>query len=243
MRYKYIIFDIGGTLLRWGEASLFARFLAAHAPQSCPDELVADAQDLQRMMIEAFHRNRHHAVGMGAEEKDFEAFWRQVLDDTLRQWKHPRYGGELLEPFTRAVLEGHFDVPFDDARDTLQRLRDKGFRLGVISNWSQHLPDELERLGLAPYFDFVIVSSLVGVAKPSPEIFRLGLAKAGCQAHEALYVGDNISDDCEGARRAGLDVALIDHRGSYTADPVPCSAVFPDLATLASKLVSEEDLP
>jgi len=242
MRYKVIIFDIGGTLLRWGDATQFAQFLRVHAPQRSAEVLVKDAAELQRRMIEAFSLHRHLAVGMGADEKDFEAFWQKVLGDTLRHWQHPYYDSGMLEPLTKAVLNGQFDAPFDDAIEVLERLRAAGYRLGVISNWSVHLPNELEALGLMPYFEFVIVSSLVGVAKPSPEIFNIGLEAAGCRAHEALYVGDNVSDDCEGARRAGLDVALIDRRAAYRGSGSPCSAVFPDLTTLGTKLVNEEDL-
>ena len=221
MTYKYIIFDVGGTLLRWGDVSLFARFLSDYAKDIGDEQLAADSAALRRLMIETFERNRHTAVGMGATEESVISFWRRTLQEALALWQRPGYDDEMLEPLTQAVVNGAFDDLFEDTLETLERLRTAGYRLGVISNWNENLPQELSRLGLDRYLDFVIVSSLVGVAKPSPEIFRLGLERAGCAPHEALYVGDNVGDDCEGARRAGLDVALIRRQGEAGAHS-PC---------------------
>jgi len=241
MRYKYIIFDVGGTLLRWSDAPVFARFLSDYAKGASPEQLAADGAALRRLMIETFARHRHAAVGMGATEDSVLAFWRRTLQETLEQWQRPGYSDEMLEPLTQTVVNGHFDAPFEDTLETLERLRAAGYRLGVISNWNANLPHELSRWGLDRYLDFAIVSSLVGVAKPSPEIFRLGLEQAGCQPHEALYVGDNVRDDCHGARGAGLDVALIHRHGEVKSPPLACTAAYPSLRALTNALLEGTD--
>ena len=238
-RYKYIIFDVGGTLLRWDDPPAFARFLADYAKNVSPEQIAADAAALRQLMIETFARHRHAAVGMGAKEEILVRLWREVLKETLELWKRPGYSEDLLEPLITAVVLGQFDALFDDALETLERLRAAGYRLGIISNWNENLPQELSRLGLDRYFDFVVVSSLVGVAKPSPEIFRIGLARAGCQPEEALYVGDNVMDDCLGARRAGLDVALIHRHGEAKTAQLLCTAVYPSLTALANALLEK----
>jgi putative hydrolase of the HAD superfamily len=48
----------------------------------------------------------------------------------------------------------------------------------------------LEAVGLREHFDFVIDSALVGVEKPDPRIFRMGLERLGVAPEEAVYVGD-----------------------------------------------------
>jgi len=240
MRYKCIIFDVGGTLLRWGDPPAFARFLADHARDIGPEQIAADAAALRQLMIETFARHRQTAVGMGAREESLIRLWREVLKETLELWKRPGYSEDLLEPLISAVVLGHFDALFDDTLETLERLRAAGYRLGIISNWNENLPKELSRLGLDRYFDFVVVSSLVGVAKPSPEIFHIALARAGCQPEEALYVGDNVMDDCLGARRAGLDVALIHRHGEAKTAQLLCTVVYPSLTALANRLLEKE---
>jgi len=239
VNYKYIIFDVGGTLLRWGDPPVFARFLSDYAKGMSPGQIAADAAELRRLLIETFARHRRAAVGKGAKGKSLINLWRKVVRETLDLWKRPGYSEDLLEPLTSAVVNGYFDALFDDTLETLERLRAAGYRLGIISNWNENLPNELSQLGLDRYFDFVVVSSLVGVAKPSPEIFHIALERAGCQPEEALYVGDNVMDDCLGARRAGLDVALI-HRHVELEDPLlPCTMVYPSLTALANALLEE----
>lgn len=238
-RYKYIIFDVGGTLLRWGDPPVFARFLSDHAKGVDAEQIAADAAELRRFILETFARYRRALVGMGAEESSLVNLWRKVLGEALDLWKRPGYSEDLLEPLISALVNGHFDALFDDTLETLERLRAAGYRLGVVSNWNENLPYELSQLGLNRYFDFVVVSSLVGVAKPSPEIFHIALERAGCQPQEALYVGDNVLDDCVGAYGAGLDVALINRRGNAETTPPPCTMVFPSLRALANALLEK----
>jgi putative hydrolase of the HAD superfamily len=238
-KYAAVIFDVGGTLVRWAGDSHFARFLGHYAKAAKPHHLAEDAVLLRQVMIDTFARHRPSAVGMGATEDTILAFWRMVLEETLEEWQRPGYSDQMLARLTHSVVMGDFDVPFDDAEETLSRLSLTGYRLGVISNWNQNLPIELANWGLDRFFDFLVVSSLVGVAKPSPEIFWLGLRQAGCQACEALYVGDNVQDDCVGAQAAGMDVALI-RRAAASQEEALCTAVYPSLASLADALLAEE---
>ncbi len=237
MTYRFIIFDVGGTLLRWGDPPVFARFLSDYTNTVSAEQILPDGVALRRLMIETFDRRRHAAVGLGATGDTVVVFWREVLGETLELWNRPGYSEKMLESLTFAVVNGQLDALFEDTLETLERLRAAGYRLGVISNWNENLPNELSRWNLDSYFEFVIVSSLVGVAKPSPEIFRMGLSQAGCQPHEALYVGDNVTDDCEGARSAGLDVALIHRHGEAEVRQLPCTAVYPSLAALTNVLL------
>jgi putative hydrolase of the HAD superfamily len=69
------------------------------------------------------------------------------------------------------------------------------------------------KLNIYDYFEFVIVSSLVGVAKPEPGIFQLALDKAGATPDRMLYVGDNVTDDIEGSKKMGIDAVLINRPG------------------------------
>jgi HAD superfamily hydrolase (TIGR01509 family) len=99
--------------------------------------------------------------------------------------------------------------------ETLGELRQRGLRLGVISNADGRVEALLDLLGLGEYFDFVIDSHLVGVEKPDPRIFRMGLERMGLEPEEAVYVGDVYEIDVVGARGVGMRSILIDPLGRF----------------------------
>jgi FMN phosphatase YigB (HAD superfamily) len=105
----------------------------------------------------------------------------------------------------------HFSA-YPDAGPALAALREGGLRVVCVSNWDHELAGVLRRVGLGDAFDDVVVSALAGARKPDPAIFAAALAAAGCDAAEALHVGDS-DVDVDGARAAGIDVLRIDRAG------------------------------
>jgi putative hydrolase of the HAD superfamily len=102
---------------------------------------------------------------------------------------------------------------YPDAVPALSALRDRGLRLVVVSNWDCSLPRVLERCGLGGMLDGTVTSAEAGAPKPDPAIFGLALELAGCDASEALHVGDTVEEDVAGARAAGIRPLLIDRDG------------------------------
>jgi putative hydrolase of the HAD superfamily len=94
---------------------------------------------------------------------------------------------------------------FPDAAETLSALRSAGLKLGLITNGSVRMQSaKLKCLAITPAFDTILISSLEGVSKPDPEIFRRALERLGASAERAVFVGDHPEVDVAGARRAGL---------------------------------------
>ena len=91
----------------------------------------------------------------------------------------------------------------------LERLRDAGLRLGVVSNSDGRVEEALEAAGLRGYFDVVIDSGRVGLEKPDPRIFHAALEALGVAPSEALYVGDVYEVDVQGANAAGIEAVLM----------------------------------
>ena len=89
--------------------------------------------------------------------------------------------------------------------ETLERLRDMGIRVGVISNIISRsvVPHFLAEYGIDGYMDCVITSCGTGIRKPDPEIFRVAERRMGMAPEELAYVGDTISRDVRGTRAAG----------------------------------------
>lgn len=110
----------------------------------------------------------------------------------------------------RAVPEG---LP-----EALDRVREAGTLLGVVSNSEGHIAELLEAVGLAHHFLVIVDSANEGVQKPDPIIWQRALAHIGVPAADALYVGDVPSVDVEGARGAGLAGVLVDTYAQYDGD-------------------------
>jgi len=92
----------------------------------------------------------------------------------------------------------------------LQTLRDRGYRLGVISNTSSlySVFNVLEAYGIRDFFQDVTLSSVTGYRKPHPGIFQISLREMRAKAESCVYVGDTVSRDIIGAKRMGFGKAV-----------------------------------
>jgi beta-phosphoglucomutase len=210
-RYDRVIFDVGGTLSGFHQTAPFQDFLA-HAGLPAFDE---DAQRFQRRLSANIIAQRDHAQGKGANAAELDDWWRTVF---ARTWPNR---DDLVEEMLRWQHAGRFDCPFDDVVPALEALKAMGMPMAVLSNFPAYLHDLLKRFDLTRFFDFVIVSAEVGMAKPDPRIFDLVAQKANGPRQRLLYVGDHVGDDIEGAQAAGLDAVLIDRRNRQPEAPCP----------------------
>jgi HAD superfamily hydrolase (TIGR01549 family) len=106
----------------------------------------------------------------------------------------------------------HFEL-FDDALPTLAALRERGCRLGLLSNSARDL--DLFRAHHGLDVDAVLTSGVHGKTKPHATIFRRMLELLEVAAGDALMVGDTIEDDVEGALAVGMQAVLLDREGRY----------------------------
>ncbi len=113
---------------------------------------------------------------------------------------------------------------YDDTLPTLEKLKNHGLILGMISNVVQDMESVYTELGLQPYLAFKVTSSEVGCDKPRPEIFQAALKKARIKSEEALYVGDQYDLDIVGAQGVGMKAILID-RNDYFPNITDCPRI------------------
>jgi HAD superfamily hydrolase (TIGR01509 family) len=148
--------------------------------------------------------------------------------------------GTLLEPdeleFTIETYSAAFVAtmtPLPGVGPLLERLKARGFRLSILSNWPLAATIEryVEEHGWARHLDAVIVSQRIGTIKPHPEIFRQAAAILGSPPERILHVGDDWAADVVGASRAGWRTAYLRNRQTDTPLPTsaPDNAVEPDL--------------
>ena len=100
-------------------------------------------------------------------------------------------------------------VPRDGVLETLDELRVRGLKLGLISVCSEDVPAAWPETPLAGRFDATTFSSECGVMKPEREIYLRTADALGVEPTDTLYVGDGANDELLGARDVGMTPVLI----------------------------------
>jgi putative hydrolase of the HAD superfamily len=95
-------------------------------------------------------------------------------------------------------------VPRPDALETLNELRKRGHRLGLISVCSQDVPEVWDETPLAGTLDETVFSCDVGISKPDPRIYEIACERLGVEPAVCLFVGDGANDELPGAERVGM---------------------------------------
>lgn len=103
---------------------------------------------------------------------------------------------------------------FPDAVDLLERLRERGVPLGLVTNGdARQQRDKIERHGLARFFDAIVVEGEFGAGKPDAVVYRAALDRLGVPPVEAWMVGDHLEFDVEGPQRLGVRGVWLDREG------------------------------
>ena len=105
---------------------------------------------------------------------------------------------------------------YDDVMPMLNYVKAAGIRTGLVSTGSPPAGFRA-RHGLFYAFPVLVGSVEEGIEKPSPRLFEIALERAGVEASEAIYVGDDYRADVVGARAAGLTPVLLDRNDRYLA--------------------------
>lgn len=146
-------------------------------------------------------------------------WWRDIVHDVFAPLgPFPRfadYFAALFAYFARAEAWQLYPETFA----TLAALADRGFPLGVISNFDSRLFGLLDGLGLTRFFDPIVISTYVGAAKPEKAIFTQALARHGFRPEDTLHVGDSLQADIAGARGVSMIPVLVDRKATTEKMP------------------------
>jgi putative hydrolase of the HAD superfamily len=187
--------------------------------------------EIRRRFRAAFQREelRDREAGLRTSEAREEERWRDivaaVLDDVA----------DVDACF--ADLFAHFGRPAawrcePNAAETIRQLAERGFLLGLASNYDHRLRSVAAGLEALRRVRHLVISSEVGWRKPAPPFFDALCRSVDVAPAEVLLVGDDMGNDYEGGRTAGLQVVLFDPAGKVAADGVQRIARLGDLLTM-----------
>lgn len=120
----------------------------------------------------------------------------------------PEVAEEIVALRRRVTEKGLVPVP--GAVETISELRDRGFRIGLITICSDDVVGLWPETAFHGLFDAEVFSCSVGLRKPDPRIYELACEQLGVEPPEALFIGDGANDELAGAERVGMSAVLFE---------------------------------
>ena len=216
-RYDWIFLDAGETLLQVvSPGAGFAEVLAEVGYPLRADQLIEILDEARTGLGVADHVGEPPAYPVSRERAEARR-WRLV--EALMRGIDVRATdrARCRHAIWQAFADRRFFALFPEVLEVLERLVERGYRLGVVSNWEPRLEQLCQSHGLGGYFEFVLASETEGYAKPGPHLFRRALELSGADPRRAVHVGDSYEQDVLGAVAVGLQVILLDRGGFYSA--------------------------
>jgi HAD superfamily hydrolase (TIGR01549 family) len=236
MRFGAILFDIGDTLWHSGAAPSPAEFRRIRTERAATalagfGVTSADPASAARTAWASLTGAMATVARNGLAEPDYGAVAANALASD---------GINLSPGQARAFLDAIYisgpesgKAAYPDARTVLERLRERGFRLGMVTNRAfggERFRDDLRTSGLDLPWEVAAISVEVGYVKPHPAIFAHALNALGLPPAKVLMVGDSLAEDVAGAQSMGMAAAW--RRSRPDAEGVCPDFAFDELSEL-----------
>jgi len=214
-RYETVFLDVGHTLI-WPYPSYEKLSLRAYHRAGVAVELARLKEAIDEIWAEVFAQDPT-ATYEATEEANRQFLW-EVESGIFDRLGVRERREEIFEHLMALFNDPANYRLFPDVHPTLAALKKRDLQLAIVSNWSWRLPDLVRELGLADYFDFIVVSARVGCAKPHPGIFQAALQRARARPEQAIHVGDSYHADVLGAQAVGITGVLLDREDKVEVD-------------------------
>ena len=204
---KGIIFDYGGTLdsrgVHWSEV-LWQGYCQAGVPidkETFRKAYVEGERALARERIILPQDNFHTLLMKKAE---IEISYLPERPDIETQSRWVKEIAAYCDDAARGCIE--------EARPLLEQLHER-YPMMLVSNFYGNIDEVLRAYGIRHLFKGIIESAVVGVRKPNPTLFKLGVDALELEPNEVLVVGDSLRKDIEPAEQLGCHVLWLKGKG------------------------------
>lgn len=202
---KVIFFDAVGTL--FGVKGSVGQVYAERARRF---GVMVSVEPLDQAFLQSFQAAGAPAFSTASvselQANEF-AWWMAVTQQTFQQAGVLSQFSDFTAFFTDLYAYFATAAPwtlYADVRPSLERWKQLGVELGIISNFDSRLYSVLHALDLATFFSSVTISTEVGAAKPNPKIFQAALHKHSQPPETTWHIGDRYDEDYEAARAVGI---------------------------------------
>jgi HAD superfamily hydrolase (TIGR01509 family) len=202
-QFEAVLFDAGDTLIRLrgsGEELLHRAAAALGAGQVDPEE----AGRVWQRVIERSGSAEELAKGRDLSNARHREVWTALYEAAGCE----RLAAGLSEELYALTVCPESWEAFPDTLATLKAVRDRGLRIGIVSDTGFDLRPAMDQLGLTPFLDTVVMSFEYGACKPAAKVFLTACDRLGAAPGRTLMVGDNPLTDA-GAVAAGMYVFLL----------------------------------
>ena len=208
---KGIIFDYGGTIdtnsHHWAEV-LWSQYVKHHIPVDKGSFREAYVFGERSLAKYPYVRPDHNFF-------DVLLFKCKLQMEHLALHHHLEMDERKLQQYALSVAEssyGYVQEVLKTTRPVVETLS-KRYKLVLVSNFYGNIQTILSDFKLDRFFADVVESSVVGVRKPDPAIYQLGVDAMGFNASEVLVVGDSFSKDVVPAKKVGCKVVWLKGEG------------------------------
>ncbi|MDE5685834.1 MAG: HAD family hydrolase [Paramuribaculum sp.] len=213
MKLKGIIFDYGGTIdsrgVHWSEI-IWDGYKSCNVgidKLTFREAYVFAERELARVRHILPNDNFHDLL---IKKIEIELKW--LADNS-------HIPAEAIGKFTEPIAGYCYNAAresIEEARPTLEILASR-YPMMLVSNFYGNVDSVLRDFDLRRYFKGIIESAVVGIRKPDPTIFRLGVVALGYEPEEVLVIGDSLKKDILPARSIGCPTAWLKGKG-WTAE-------------------------
>jgi putative hydrolase of the HAD superfamily len=242
MKIEGIFFDMGGTLDLYPTSEkcvkdaclkMKNRLVAAGAHQISG----YSENEFQNLVQNGLKKYRNWRKDADVELPPEKVFGDFILNDTGVANSIINAIGEELALLIDVGF--HERIPRPEAAAVVKAIKDRGIRLGIISNVISRTQVEysLKKYGLFKYFDPIVLSSVFGKRKPHPAIFHHAFQAAGIDPAHLIFVGNSPAKDIAGARNAGVGKTVYIEYGETPADEMGSMAADYNIKDLRELIV------
>ncbi|MUJ27299.1 pyrimidine 5'-nucleotidase [Aliivibrio fischeri] len=225
MKYQWILFDADETLFHFDAFAGLQRMFAGYGVEFGKEEFI-EYQLVNKPLWVDYQNNEITAQQL--QETRFEE-WAKKVGVTPKA---------MNSAFMMAMAE--ICTPLDGARELLDSLLASNVKMGIITNGFTELQKiRLEKTEFSHYFELIVISEQVGIAKPDKRIFEHTFSMIGnVDLSTVLMVGDNPDSDVLGGMNAGIDTCWLNVDGKACPESVEPTYEVASLFDLKTTLIS-----